>query len=311
MIHLVRQPGMPALAVVVAGLLLSPPASATDPIKPKPGDAAPSEPGQPTRSQCLDAHREAQELKNGGKLLEAQEHLLICSSGSCPGAVISDCGSWIAELDKMTPSMTFEVRVDGKEALDAKLFVDGQPVTDRAHAFKVNPGRHAIRVEQPPFEPHEETIVLPEGQRMRLISVEFTSKHESSPSEPAVPPPPSRAPARPTPGIVYPLLGVGVVGVASFGVFSVLGKSEQHNLETSCAPKCSNDDLSKMKRWYLIGDISAGVGAAALLGAAIVYLARPSEPAERDSARLALSVGPVGLPGGAASSLGLSAARAW
>jgi hypothetical protein len=287
-------------------------ALAADPSKPKSADAPSSEAAQPTRAQCLDAHRDAQELKNSGKLLEAQEHLLICSSGSCPGAVISDCGSWLAELEKMTPSMTFEVRVDGKEALSAKLFVDGQPVTDRAHAFKVNPGQHAIRVELPPFEPHEETVVLPEGQRMRLISVEFTSKHEEPRRDAVAAPPPAREPGRPTPGVVYPLLGVGVVGLASFGVFSALGKSEQHHLESSCSPKCTNDDLSTMKRWYLVGDISAGVGAAALLGAAIVYLARPSEPAaERDSARLALSVGPVGLNGGAPSSLGLSAARTW
>lgn len=310
MLHVARATSFSAS--LVACVLLSSLASAGEPSKPKPAEAAASEPGQPTRAQCLEAHREAQELKQSGKLVEAQEHLLICSSGSCPGALISDCGNWIAELEKTTPSMTFEVRRDGKEAFDAKLFVDGQPVTDRAHAFKVNPGRHSVRVELPPFEPHEEDLVLPEGQRMRLVSVDFTTKRDEPAPAPAVaPPPPPREPVRPTPGVVYPLLGVGVVGLASFGVFSVLGKSEQKELETSCAPACTDDDLSKMKRWYLIGDISAGVGAAALIGAAIVYLARPTQPAERDSARLAISLGPVGSLGGPASSLGLHASRAW
>ena len=32
-----------------------------------------------------------------------------------------------------------------------------------------------------------------------------------------------------------------------------------------------------MKRYYMIGDISAGVGAAALVAAGIVYIARPEK----------------------------------
>jgi hypothetical protein len=53
--------------------------------------AAPS--SSPSRAECLDAHRNAQELKQSAKFMEAQEHLLVCSSGSCPGAIISDCGT--------------------------------------------------------------------------------------------------------------------------------------------------------------------------------------------------------------------------
>lgn len=306
MLHVVR--GTSFFASLGACLLASSLASA-DPAKTSSADASSSEPAQPTRAQCLDAHRSAQELMHDGKLLAAQEHLLICSSGACPGALISDCGNWIAELEKTTPSMTFEVRRDGKEALDARLLVDGQPVTDRAHAFKVDPGQHKVRIELPPFEPHEEDVVLAEGQRMRLISVDFTTKHPEPTALPAAAAPLPAEPVRPTPRLVYPLLGVGVAGLASFGVFSVLGKSEQHERETSCAPKCSDDDLSTMKRWYLVGDLSAGVGAAALIGAAIVYFARPSEPARRDSGRLDISVGPVGPVAG--TSLGLHASRAW
>jgi len=66
-----------------------------------------------------------------------------------------------------------------------------------------------------------------------------------------------------------------------------------------------------MKRWYAIGDISAGVGAASLLGAAIVYLARPTHEVERESAKVTLGVGPVGLRASAASSVGVTASRTW
>jgi hypothetical protein len=273
------------------------------------GGAA-AQPALPSRAECLDAHRNAQELKQSAKLVEAQEHLLVCSSGSCPGAIISDCGNWIAELEQTTPSLVFEIRIDGKEALDATVFVDGRPVADRAHALKVNPGRHAVRVELAPFEPREQDVVLPEGQRMRLISIEFESKR----SEPAAVAnvaarPAARETIRPTPGLVYPLLGLSIAGAAGFGAFTFLGKSEQNKLENECAPRCTDADLKEMKRWYTIGDISAGVGVAALLGAGIVYFTRPSRQVDRATAGLSFGVGPV--RGSAASSFGLNASRAW
>ncbi len=266
---------------------------------------------EPTRDQCLEAHRNAQQLKQSARFLEAQEHLQVCSSASCPGAIISDCGDWITELERITPSLVFEVRLDGKVASDAIVSVDGQVVTDRVHAFKVNPGSHRVRVELASFEPREEELVVPEGQRMRMLSFDFESKRVEAapppppPLAPAAPPPP---PERPTPFIVYPLLGLGVAGLGSFGVFSYLGKSEQDELERSCSPDCSSKDLEDMERFYLIGDISAGVGAAALLGAAIVYLARPTEQPQQSASGFTFDVGNVG---DARRSLGVSASGRW
>ena len=310
MIKLARtNPSLAALGALLmaASTAHAEPASA----KPKAGEAASSDPSQPTRAQCLEAHRNAQELKQNAKLLETQEQLLICSSGSCPGAIISDCGNWISELEQTTPSMVFEIRVDGKEAFDAKLLVDGQLVTHRTHALKVNPGRHSVRVELPPFEPQEQDLVLSEGQRMRLVSVAFTSKRSEPAPAPAPMSPPPRPTERPTPVVVYPLLALGVVGLGSFGAFAGLGKSEQNELERTCAPRCSDSDLSKMKRWYTIGDVSAGVGAAALIGAAIVYLARPTKEVDRATAGLSLGVGSVGQGASAVGSFGLNATRRW
>lgn len=301
----------PALAAVSAWLLVATAQAEPTPAKPKATDSGPSDASQPTRAQCLEAHRSAQELKHSAKFLETQEQLLICSSGSCPGAIISDCGNWIAELEQTTPSMVFEIRVDGKEAFDAKLLVDGQLVTDRTHAFKVNPGRHSVRVELPPFEAQEQDLVLSEGQRMRLVSVAFTSKHSEPAAAPAPLPPAPRQTERPTPVVVYPLLALGVVGLGSFGAFAGLGKSEQNDLEKTCAPRCRDQDLSKMKRWYTIADVSAGVGAAALIGAAVVYLARPSKEVDRATSGLSIGVGSIGQGASAVGSFGVNASRRW
>jgi hypothetical protein len=265
-------------------------------------------PTGPDRAACVAAHTKAQELKRGGQLLEAQTELQVCSSAGCPGAIISDCGQWISDLEQMTPSMVFEVRVDGKQVTDFQIQVDGTPVSDLSKALKVNPGRHVVRVEVPQFEPKEETVVLPEGQRMRLVPFEFESPKPEAAAEIVESAPPPAAPVmeRPTPVVVYPLLGVGVLGLGAFGVLSFLGKSEQSDLEDKCSPRCTDADLDSMKSYYLIGDISAGVGAAALIGAGIVYLARPSEPAVDTAA--SVRIGPTA---GDLRSFGVSVQRTW
>jgi hypothetical protein len=228
----------------------------------------------------MESHQRAQELKRKGQLVEAQAELVTCSSGGCPGAIISDCGQWISDLEHTTPSMVFDVRVDGKQATDFKIHVDQAVVADLSKAFKVNPGRHVVRVEMPGFDAQEETVVLPEGQRMRLVTFEFKSKLPDAPPAaaiPAAPVDPVLKPSRPTPKVVYPLLGVAAAGFISFGVFAVLGNSKEKDLEEECAPNCTDDQVDQVKTNYLIADISAGVGAIALISAGVIYLSRPTK----------------------------------
>jgi hypothetical protein len=266
-------------------------------------------PAPPTRAECVQAHQRAQEFKRNEQFLEAQEQLTICSSATCPGALISDCGQWISELEQRTPSLVFDVQLDGKQAPAAKLFVDGQAVSEWSKAYKVNPGRHIVRAELDPFEPREETLVLPEGQRMRLVAITFESPKPIVRADALSSPAPSMSveTKRPTPAATYALLGVGVAGGVSFAVFSLLGHSEQKALERDCAPRCTNSDMSAMRRNYMIGDISAGVGAAALMGAAITNAARPAE--RLPSTGLSWSVGPTA--NGDVRSFSVSAKRAF
>ena len=76
-------------ACAVMTFVLCGTAAAQTPAAPGTGAANFEEQSQPSREQCLDAHRNAQELKQTGKFIEAQTHLVVCSSASCPGAVIS------------------------------------------------------------------------------------------------------------------------------------------------------------------------------------------------------------------------------
>ena len=259
----------------------------------------------PTREACLDAHRNAQELRKESKLLESQEQLLVCSSETCPGAVITDCGKWLSEMDQITPSLAFEVRVDGKDISAAQVELDGRAIADWAQAVKVNPGRHDVRVVVEGFAPYTANLLTLEGQRLKVVSADFKTKQPDAPTPRSLPP---AAPviSRPTPAGTYVLLGLGVLGAGGFATFASLGKTKQNQLDNDCVKlmTCTDSDLKPMKTMYLVGDLSAGIGAAALLSAAVVYFTRPTVESSATSFQ-------VGTLGGSRSSLGISASHPW
>ncbi len=266
-----------------------------------PTEGAPGAAALPDRAACLNAHREAQELRKAGSLVEAGKKLAICVRATCPGAVVSDCATWTTELEVITPSMSFEIEVDGHAPSDAKVWIDDVPVSDWTHAVTVNPGNHVVRVEVPSFDPHVETVPIAEGHRLRLVSIKLESKKPMGASassaaasaDTALP----GSERRPVPAATIPLLVVGVAGLATFGVGAGLGKANQSSLEHSCEPNCTESQLGPMKTEYLIGDIGLGVGVAALVTTAIVYFTRPREQTRVPT--VSFGVGPTFLSGSA------------
>lgn len=265
--------------------------------------APPAEP--PSKQQCLDAHVECQNLQNTGDLVAAREQAKTCTDATCPGMVIGDCARWLADLEQRTPSVVFEVRVNGVPNWDATVLVDGQPTSEwiRGEALRLNPGQHSIDVTLPPHSPRRETLVLAVGMRYRLVSIDFKAERAAQGASttvealPAAPRPTPAAPApaplvlteRPVPFLVYPLLGVGALGLGGFIGFTLAGQAEQRRAEDVCAPFCSERELRTLRRHYLIGNTSLGIGAAAVVGAGILYLARPERRIEMP---VALTIGP-------------------
>lgn len=264
----------------------------------------------PDQAACLAAHAKAQALKKETRFKEAQEQLLICSTASCPGPVIKDCGEWIGELDRRTPSLAFSVTLDGVESEEAVVTLNGDTITDREGITKVNPGRHVVRVELAPFSPREQVVFARDGAGTLVVDFDFeTPKSGTEPGVAAMDTLPPESTTRPTPTIVYPLLGLSAAGFASFGVFALIGNQRKSELEGECEPSCTDEQLEPMKNAYLIGDISLAVGAASLLSAAIVYLARPTR-VYSPGQDTALHLHPVvGLDN--RGSFGVVAAQAW
>ena len=246
----------------------------------------------PTKADCIQAHKLCQQAQNDGRLVEARARATSCTNPACPGLLVADCARWLNELDQRIPSVVFEVRAGGHPSMKAEVYADGQRVESwtRGEALRLDPGQHTFRFVLAPFSPSTETMLLGEGQRFRLVSVELAMPDRDSTPSPTGPDRATRT-ERPVPVVVYPLLGVGVVGIAGFVGFGLSGKAEQRRLERTCSPNCTESDLSTMRQRYLIGDISAAVGVGAIVGAGVLYLFRPKRPARE-------SVSVTALPGG-------------
>ena len=172
-------------------------------------------------------------------------------------------------------------------------------------AIPVDPGQHTLRFEHESAEPIEKKLLIREGEKARVIKVQF-----AAPEAPAAPAP---AAASGDAGIdtskggsssktlAYILGGVGVVGLGSFAYFGLTGSSQRSDLLGHCTnnvcdlPQSDIDSKrSSVKTKYLIADISLGVGVVSL-GLATYFFLEPEHKSEtpKDAARLRFDVKPT------------------
>lgn len=232
----------------------------------------PSDPGE----RCVYFHLEAQRQRRAKKLIEAKTAMRECSMSECPTMVQQDCLQWFQSIDEQTPSIVFSIEADGKLVVGAKITIDNQEIeASTANAVPLNPGPHTYVVSYPPYEPQSGTLNVLEGQRYRVFNLRFEKPKPVMP-EAAPQPAVKMETVRPVPLGTWVLLGVGVAGAGAFAGMGLTGKSQERELRDVCSPNCTDHDVKSMNSLYLGADIAAGVGAAALISAGIVFLTRPS-----------------------------------
>lgn len=239
-----------------------------------------------TLDSCLAAHVEGQQLRQSNQLLASRSVLSECATQACPAAVRGDCLRFVDELKLQIPSLVFRVRADGESRMDVKVFIDNELVLDglSSKALELDPGEHRFRFELAGFDPIEKPLIVAEGEKFRVVSVEFGSPAEVPTAVVAAPRPAAERSVtegeRPIPTITYVLGGVGAAGLASFVGWGLATTALKNDLEDSCAPNCPDERVDQLRQRALIADASLAVGVGALVTGAVFYLLRPSkEPA--------------------------------
>lgn len=261
---------------------------------------------QPT-SECVEAFETSQKLRKRGKLLEATEALITCSQPTCPEVLAKDCTDWYAEVQASVPTVTLSAQdTRGRLLTGARVYVGERLIAARldGRAIAMDPGLHEFRFEIPGKDPVKIPILLGEGEKNKAVIGEFPSPEEPLPElapAPAVEAPafvPS-SPKRP-PYAAYVVGGLGILAVGGGVALRVIGAGEYDELEADCKPDCTDDDIAPVKFKYTASTIALGVGGAALLGSAVLFIVHGASPRKEWAA---VSVAPAPHGDGALGSI--------
>jgi hypothetical protein len=230
------------------------------------------------------AHEQAQVLRLDGNLMQSKSALKACSLEVCPAIVQRDCVRWLDEVSTQIPTVVFEAitasgaaqRVtvkQGEQVLAQEL--DGRPVA-------MNPGYYEFRFELPGQAPKLVSVLLKQGEKNHLVSVDFrqppnpaTTNAAPVPVAPSPSAPPVAVSSRPTPTTVYVLAGVSLVAASAATILGINTRVKEDRAYDDCAPRCSESQVDSIQRWALATDVAIGVAAISAVTAVVLYVQRP------------------------------------
>jgi hypothetical protein len=226
----------------------------------------------PTRQECLTLHEKAQVLRKSASLLDARQVLRACADEACPALVREDCVELLGEVERLVPSVTFEVVVEGQDVTNAKVFDGDQLLTDGLNGVPhaLNPGVHKFRAEVPGKPPLDLTEVVREGEQNRVIRLEYQAPQQHAQALPPAEP----VERRPVPATAWVFGGLSVLAVGAGAVLGEIALSKRSQL--TCSPFCTDADVTPVKTLSIAADASFG-GAVVFAGLATVFfLTRPT-----------------------------------
>ncbi len=266
------------------------------------------------KKACSDAYTNGQVQKKAGKLREAKKSLITCAQKSCPGFISRACAKWLSEVKAVLPTVVVAASdADGNDLTDVTVSSDGKKLTDHlgGMAIEMDPGPHTLHFEHKGAKPVDKKVVIREGEKMRVVKVQFAAP-EPKPVGAATGQKPSTGAGggavkvdtshhSSSKTLAYVFGGVGIVGLGSFAYFGLTGASQKSDLLGHCKnntcdlPQSQIDsERSSVKTKFLVADISLGVGIVSL-GVATYFFLKPDHSAEarKDSARLRFDVTPT------------------
>jgi hypothetical protein len=226
----------------------------------------------PDKAQCISSHDKAQASRAGRKLIEARASYVTCSHDSCPDMIRGECSKGLREVDEAIPTLVLSASVDGKDATDAKVVLDGERLDKGldGRAIPVDPGPHIARFERPGSGTVEVKVVAREGEKNRLVTGTFvlpTSSSNNGSGGNNGKEGGSRFPYVP---VAFAAAGVIALGASAFMHIDMTDRANE--LGTSCAPRCAQSDRDALSDRLVLRNVAFGVGIGALAVAAVTYV---------------------------------------
>jgi hypothetical protein len=244
--------------------------------------------GDITKEACVDAHSRGQDAREQGKLTLARKLFFTCAQASCPGAVQADCARFADDLSSQQPTIVFVARDgDGTDLPATSVYVDGILVVSQLDGKPqdIDPGSHSVRFAHGGRD-EIVNVVIGSGEKGRTVQARFGSPKVAP--RPVITQPVGLTrsmPARTTTRTTHPsgslalavtggIITAGGIAVAMYGISNV---PENCSLSTNeCAETPGDpafDQARSGARTMNIGIAIGGVGAAALVGGVVWYLA--------------------------------------
>ncbi len=251
---------------------------------------------------CLAAHEQAQVKRMDADLLAASSLLRACSEASCPAFVRGDCVQWLDEVHEAIPTVSLAASSEDGDESDVRVFVGDKLITEKldGRPIELNPGVYEFRFERPPAKPVVRQVILREGEKNRLVSVQLALRPEAQPPAPAPAPAPAlpATPAveeyRPVPPVALILGGVAIAGGATAAILAVSAHNAHDNARSDCAPLCSDAEVADIRARAIGSDVSTGIAIAAAAGAGYFFFTRPTRQRQIAMARLRVVPMPQG-----------------
>ena len=222
------------------------------------------------RKACIAAADDGQKLRDDGKLSEAREKFISCADKACPSAVAKQCADWVGEVEHDTPTISFRAKdPSGKEIFDVEVRIDDKSVASsiQPKAIAVDPGTHKIKFVLKDGNTIEDTFLLRNAEKDRIIELTFMPR---APLIPVAPPPAAGGGAGfQIPWIAWVGVGVMVLGGVGTAAFAVSANADESDLRSTCAPRCDPADRSGIDTKLVLANVSLGLAFAGL-GLAVV-----------------------------------------
>jgi hypothetical protein len=234
------------------------------------------------KQECVAAYEKSQQLRDQSHLRQAREQLAICSRPACPALVRQDCTQWMGEVLSSLPSVVIGARdANGQDIVAVKVFIDEVLVAEQLDGKPVplDPGVHRFRFEQPNGLAHETQVLLREGEKNRVLTVNFpAAAGETSTTQATLNGHGGGDHAqddgdKSAPILAYVLAGIGTVGLGAAIFLDLKANGDASTLRTVCAPNCDQSDVDGVQAKYVAAAVSLGVGVVSLGVATYLFLA--------------------------------------